>query len=206
MLSFASFSVSAQNERKFQVWNYNNVSVDISDKSSISSSEKIQYTPFENGLDSKFVDLWFKHETSNWFEYAGGFRVLYSKGENGWIVEQRPMIMGTFSKELKRFAIRFSNRLEYRKYEFFKNHFRYKQRLDFLSPILTSFGMQFFASEETFTKLNSERTHLARLYAGVSTINKEHFAMKLYYVFEKNKKSSVWNTTDILGMNMSFRL
>lgn len=206
IFAFAYFSVSAQNERKLHVWNYNKVSVDITSKTSISASEKIQYTPFEDGLNSKFGDVFFNHKTSNWVEYSGGFRVLYSRGANGWITEQRPMILGTFTKEIRKFEIDFLPRFEYRIFEHLENHFRLRQRLDIKSPSLTSFGLQLFTAEETYTKFNQDRTHLARLYAGIQTVDLEHFAMKLYYGLEKNKKNANWNTADILGMNLSFRL
>jgi len=206
LVLFFAVSVFAQQERKFQVWNYNSISVNITSKTSISASEKVHYTPFESGLDLKFGDLWLKHETCNWFEYSGGFRVLYSRSENGWIEERRPMIMGTFSKKIRNFDVSFSHRLEYRFFEFLENHFRYRQKIDIESPSLTSFGLQLFAAEETYTKFNNDRTHLARFYAGVQTIDKDHFAMKVYYVLEKNKKNYIWNTADVLGMNLSFRL
>jgi hypothetical protein len=206
ILSFSFFAVNAQQERKFLIWNYNSISVDITNKTSILASEKVHYTPFESGLDLKFGDLWVKHKTCNWFEYSGGFRVLYSRNDIGWIEERRPMVMGTFSKKIRNFGVSFSQRLEYRFYELIEDHFRYRQKIDIESPSLTSFGLQFFAAEETYTKFNNDRTHLARLYAGIQTIDKEHFAMKVYYVLEKNKKDFIWNTADVLSMNLSFSL
>lgn len=206
ILSFSFLAVHAQQERKFLIWNYNSISIDITNKTSILASEKIHYTPFESGLDLKFGDLWLKHEICNWFEYSGGFRVLYSKNDNGWVEERRPMLMGTLSKKINNFDLRFSHRFEYRLYEFIEDHFRYRQKIDIESPSLTSFGLQLFVAEETYTKLNIDRTHLARFYAGVQTLDKDHFAMKVYYVFEKNKKNFIWSTADVIGMNMSFRL
>jgi len=206
ILTLAFTTVSAQNERKFQIWNFNSVSVNVAGKTSIYASEKVHYDPSESELNLKFGDLWLKHKTSKWFEYAGGFRVLYSRKVTDWVEEQRPMVMGTFSKKILKLNFDFSHRMEYRMYKFDEDHFRYRQKLDVQSPELTSFGLKLFASEETFTKFNSDRTHLARLYTGVKTFNNDHFAMQLYYVLEKNKKDRIWNTADIVGMNLSFRL
>ncbi len=201
-----AFTVSAQKDRSFQLWSFNSISVDISQKTSIYTSEKVQYSPAENEFNLKFGDIWLKHEVCSWFEYSGGFRVLRSKNQNGWIEEKRPMVMGTFDKKLKNFKISWANRMEYRLYEIQEDHFRWRQKMDIKTQSLTSFGLQFFVAEETFTKFNSEHTHLARLYAGLQAIDKKHFDMKLYYVLEKNKKQSFWNTADILGLNMSFCL
>ena len=206
ILSFTFLVVKAQQERKFLIWNYNSISAGLTNKTSISASEKIHYTPSETGLDLKFGDLWIKHKICNWFEYSGGFRVLYSRNDDGWTEERRPMVMGTFSKKIKNFDVSLSHRMEYRIYEMLEDHFRYRQKVDIESPSLTPFGMQIFTAEETFTKFDNDRTHLARFYAGIQTIAKDHFSMKVYYVLEKNKKDSIWNTADVLGMNLSFRL
>lgn len=206
VLSIAFFTVNAQNEREFQIWNFNSISVDVTGKTSLFASEKVHYTPSEDGFNLKFGDLWLKHEIGNWFEYAGGFRVLYSRNATDWTEEQRPMIMGTFSKDILRLSFDFSHRMEYRIYKFNEDHFRYRQKLNVQSPALTSFGLKLFASEETYTKFNNEHTHLARLYSGVKTFDYEHFEMKLYYVLEKKKKEHFWSTADIIGMNLSFQL
>ena len=206
ILTLVFLTAEAQDERNFQIWNFNSVSVNVAGRTRIYASEKVHYTPAESSFNLKFGDVWLKHETSKWFEYAGGFRVLYSRNEADWVEEQRPMIMGTFMKKILDFSLDFSHRMEYRMYKHNKDHFRYRQNLYVQSPALTSFGLKLFASEETYTKFTNDKTHLARLYTGIKTFNNEHFTMKLYYVLEKNKKERIWYTADIIGMNLSFQL
>ncbi len=63
--------------------------------------------------------------------------------------------------------------------------------------------MRFYASEETFFKLNETGFHLARVYGGISVIQKQEFSFKIYYVPEKYKSGGYRGTSDILGLNTS---
>ena len=116
------------------------------------------------------------------------------------------MLILNFIKNYKNFNFKFSNRFEHRAYKADIDHFRYKQQFTLSFPALTSWGMQFYTAEESFYKLNGVGTHLARLYGGLSGINKEHFQLKIYYALEKYKIIESWATTDIMGLNLSITI
>ena len=63
-----------------------------------------------------------------------------------------------------------------------------------------------YLSEESFYKMNGDGTHAARFQSGVTTLDKDWFAMKVYYILEKTKALDTWLTGDIVGLNLSFSI
>ena len=205
LLLIIVLNISAQ-DREFQVWNQNNFDVNLSTKTSIGISEKIHYTPKSNSIDVKFADVTLDHKFTKWFEIGGGGRLLWINKEYGWLREKRPMFYTGLSSGLGRFKIDFSNRIEYRFLDKSENHWRHKQKLSLDFPKIPQTALQFYTAFESFYKFNPERFHIFRGYAGINTIQKEHFELKIYYVLEKNKNFVNWGTTDIIGINMSVEL
>lgn len=198
-------NVNAQ-ERIFQIWNQNNFDVNLTPKTSIGISEKIHYTPKYNSIDVKFADLTLDHEFSNWFEIGGGGRLLWINKEYGWLHEKRPMFYANLSSGLGKFEIDFSNRIEYRFFDKAEDHWRHKQKLSLYFPIIPQTALQFYTAFESFYKFNPDGFHILRGYAGIETIKKEHFELKIYYVLEKNKNAANWTFIDIMGIDMSVKL
>ena len=205
LLLIIVLNISAQ-DREFQVWNQNNFDVNLSTKTSIGISEKIHYTPKSNSIDVKFADVTLDHKFTKWFEIGGGGRLLWINKEYGWLRDKRPMFYTGLSSGLGRFKIDFSNRIEYRFLDKSENHWRHKQKLSLDFPKIPQTALQFYTAFESFYKFNPERFHIFRGYAGINTIQKEHFELKIYYVLEKNKNFVNWGTTDIIGINMSVEL
>ena len=199
-------SSRSQEERKFQFWNNNNISAFLASKTYIQLSEKIHYSPSSNNLDVKYGDLWLKHKVRNWFEYGGGMRIVSSKKVSGNIMEKRIMAIGVFSKYWKDFQFDYSNRFEYRTFDFGKNHFRNVSKITVDLPKISSLKLRFFASEETFIKLTKDNLSQLRFYSGLRTIDRKHFHLNMYYALEKSKHLNHWDTVDILGMNMNIVL
>jgi hypothetical protein len=116
------------------------------------------------------------------------------------------MFYADLSSGMGKFEIDFSNRIEYRFFDKAANHLRHKQKLNLDFPPIPRTALTFYTSFESFYKFNSDGFHILRGYAGLNTIDKEHFDLKIYYVFEKNKNSTNWTSIDILGINMSVAL
>ncbi|WP_347841049.1 DUF2490 domain-containing protein [uncultured Draconibacterium sp.] len=196
---------SMAQERQVILWNKNQVAIELGKGVSISIAEKIHYSPERSSLDSKYAELFLGHELKQWLEYGAGFRFTSANLQNGsWLQENRPMIFITLNKDLNKFELDFSNRMEYRTYKELENHFRHRQAFQLKFPELTTWGMQFFLMEETFYKLNGQRTHLARLYSGLTALDTDHVAIKVYYAFQKQKILNSWFTVDVMGLNLSF--
>jgi len=174
----------AGNERRFQIWNKNEVIIHPWKNILIDLAEKVHYSPQRNAADIKYVELFVLHKPMKWFEYGAGFRVAKANLYPGWLQENR-------------------NRFEYRDFDNDLHHFRYRQEFKIDFPALTTWGMQFYTSEEAFFKLNGIGLHLARFYGGLSVVQIKHFNLKMYYALEKYKLIENWTTTDIVGLNLS---
>ena len=200
-----NFSVLSQ-ERTFQLWNLNNLEVNLSEKTKIGVTEKIHFTPQSGSIDLKLGDVSVKRIFNSWFEAGAVGRILLIRKEDGWLQENRPMIFGNFSKNVGQFELEFSNRFEYRMYKTLADHFRYRQMLTAELPLFAGQWVSAYISEEGFVRFDNENVHLARLYAGTKLKCSNTFEMKLYYVLEKNKQADIWHTSDIVGMNLSIDL
>jgi hypothetical protein len=194
----------AQTERKFQIWNKNEIVVRPWKKISIEVAEKIHYSPEHEAADIKYLESYISHKPLNWLKYGAGFRISKLNTYSEWKQENRPMIFADFLKTYKQFSFKYSNRFEYRMFEFDIDHFRYRQEFLVEFPALTTWGMRFYTSEEAFFKLNGDGLHLARFYGGLSVLQKEHFKLKMFYAMEKLELIENWRTTDIVGLNLSF--
>lgn len=199
--------VNAQDSRRFTIWNKNAITVEPWKKVSIEVAEKIHYSPKINTVALKYGELNVAHEPKNWLEYGAGLRLSYLNLMDGnWLNENRLMATVDLTKELKEFEISFDNRFEYRTFQKLENYLRYKQALKLNFPGLTSWGMRFYVSEESYFKMNGDGMHLARFYSGLMAFDKKHFDMKIYYSLEKALVSDTWYTADILGLNLSFSI
>ncbi len=196
----------AQTERRFQIWNKNEFVIQPWNKFAIDVAQKIHYSPKNNNTDLLFGEMFLFHKPVDWINYGAGYRVAYANIFSYRIQENRTMLIVNFKKDFNNYNFKFSNRFEHRAYKTDINHFRYKQQLTLTFPALTSWGMQFYASEESFYKFNGIGTHLARFYGGLSGIQKEHFQLKIYYALEKYKIIESWATTDIMGLNLSITI
>jgi hypothetical protein len=197
-------SLFAQPERRFQIWNKTEVIVQPWKNISIDGALKVHFSPEHNAADVKYAELFLSHEPLKWFEYGAGYRVSLANLYPGWFQENRIMLIANFTKKYKDYIFKYSNRFEYRAFENKLHHFRYRQEFKVDFPALTSWGMRFYVSEETFIKLNDIGFHLARFYGGLSVVQQEHFKLKTYYALEKYKLIKEWGTTDIVGLNVSF--
>lgn len=193
-------------ERTFQLWNLNNLEVNLSEKTKIGVTEKIHFNPQSGSIDLKLGDISFKRIFNSWFEAGAVGRILLIRKEDGWLQENRPMIFGNFSKDAGQIELEFSNRFEYRMYKTLADHFRYRQMLTAELPLFAGQWVSAYISEEGFVRFDNEKLHLARLYAGTKLKCSNTFEMKFYYVLEKNKKADIWRTSDVIGMNLSIDL
>ncbi len=198
--------VSAQN-RDVEIWNKNQITVKPVPKLSLKVSEKLHYSTNLGDIKLKYAEVYVGHKVINWLEYGGGYRRSSSYvTSNYWLNENRAMLYFNLSEPIHNFAFTFSNRFEYRQFEILENHFRHRQSLKIDFPALATWGMRFYVSEESYYKFNTDRTHLARLYAGLTVLKKDHMNLSTYYSLQKIKRIQNWATSDILGLNLSFSI
>lgn len=194
-------------ERNFLLWNQNGMEVKISDRFSVGVNEKIHYNPRSGELNMKFGDVFVKRHFTDWFEMGVTGRMLWHKEKTGWLQETRAMWFGNLSAGLDKLDVDFSNRIEYRMYEVLPNHFRHRQMLSVeMPPFVDVRWLKVYLAGESFFRFDERQIHLARLYSGTKVRYSNTFEMKVYYVLEKSRKPSWWNTSDVIGLNLNIEL
>ena len=205
IMLFSCFQVSAQ--RRFEIWNKNQLSNKINERVLIKVAQKVQYHTNNSNLEVAYGEAFVAGRPKNWLEYGLGFRLAKSQPlENVWITENRTMFYADLSKSLKNYKLSFSNRIEYRSFKNLEHHFRYRQSLKLQFPKLVSWGMQFYTSEESYTRLNGGGTNLLRVYGGVDAYTCKTFKVSAYYGLQKAKLVEHWIASDILGLNLAFSI
>jgi len=206
ILLFLVCRVSAQ-DRDMIIWNKNQITVHPVKNISLEVSEKLQYSANVGDINSKYAEIYVGHKIVKWLEYGGGYRRTSSYvTSNYWVNENRAMLYFDLREPVHNFAFTFSNRFEYRSFKILEDHFRYRQSLKIDFPALANWGMRFYVSEESFYKFNTDKTHLARLYAGLTILKKEHMNLSTYYSLQKSKRILNWSTSDIVGLNLGFSI
>nr|WP_319570367.1 hypothetical protein [uncultured Draconibacterium sp.] len=114
LFSLLSINCLSQN-RQFELWNKNQISIEPWEKISIDVSEKLHFSPQRLTITLRYADIFFGYQAFSWLEYGAGFRISSVKREAGdWLQENRPMVFANFGKDLGHYEFDFYNRFEYR--------------------------------------------------------------------------------------------
>ena len=204
ILLFLAAGANAQ-EREMEIWNLNQVTVHPVHNISLKVSEKLHYSTTRSDLQLKYAELKLGHHPKKWMEYGGAYRltsVLLT--ENTWETENRVMLFFDVREPVKKFTLSFANRIEYRDFKHFDDHFRHRQSLKVDFPSLVNWGMRFYITEESFCKFNADNIHLARIYTGITVLDKKHLNVSTYYALQKTKLRKHWYSSDVVGLNLNF--
>ena len=206
LLAFFGFIAIAQ-ERGFQLWNQNNLEININEKYLIGAGEKVQYRTESGMISMKSGDLYLRRKVLPWFDIGLAGRIILLNNQAEWVQENRTMIYGNLKKNMGQLSFDLSNRVEYRMYKVLNDHFRHRHMFSAETcPFSKASWFSLYLSEEAFYLLEENKFHLVRLYTGTRIKYSKSVEMKLYYVFEKLRKPDHWNTSDVIGLNMKIGL
>lgn len=198
------FTVIEAQERDMEIWNLNQVSLKPAHNLSLKVSEKLHYSTIRSDLQLKYAELKLGHKPKGWMEYGGAYRLtsLWML-ENYWETENRVMLYFDIQEPVHKFTFSLSNRFEYRDFKHLQDHFRHRQSIKVDMPALTTWGLRFYLSEESFFKFTEDKTHLARIYAGLTVLDKKHLNISTYYALQKAKLQQKWYSSDVVGLNFN---
>ena len=190
-----------------ELWNKNQLNVTLSTRLTLKVAQKIHFIPESEKLEVFYGEVFLSDLPLGWMEYGAGFRVSKVQPiKQTWTTENRLMVFADFTKTIDAFRFTFGNRFEYRNFSDLSDLFRYKQTFTLQFPNLTGWGIQFYASEETFFKLNDGKMNLARFFSGLHVLKTEHFRLSVYYGLQKTKVINKWYSSDIIGMNLRYAI
>jgi len=134
------------------------------------------------------------------------FRIAqYPKaGEDDY--EYRPQVISGFQQKWNKIKFRSTLRLEQRWFKFKDDHQRLYHNFFIDFPQLQAKFFRPVLGEELFVKLNDDALHLARIYAGMGIYAAAHWAVDLFYVWQSSKKADYWQKSDVVALNLKFKI
>jgi hypothetical protein len=198
-------ALCAQEGRDLQLWNTLSVQGRINQSYDFKISTKTQYLVNEQHRDVTYLDLAAYRKMNNWLKLGAAFRVSQLVKEHGDIVEYRPQLISAIYLKSKNIQYQTTNRIEHRSFSEGPSHFRYYHNIFVHFPSIAHLP-KVYVGEELFTKFNAENLFLGRIYGGLHLLDRGHFGIDVYYVWQKLKVDKEWQGANVLGLNLNYRL
>lgn len=196
-------SVSSQEKRDFYLWNTTYLYVPLRPQYNLRLSAKVQYLSQEDLREMTYLDLSVSRKMNNWLNLGLAFRTSQHQKLTGEKMEYRPQLVSTMHWSSSKIKYSTTNRPEYLMFSEGDSYGRFYHNI-FVH--FSSFGKwpKPYLGEELFTKLNGEQLHLARIYGGLHVLERKHFRVDVYYVWQQLKVSGQWRGADVAGLNLHF--
>lgn len=190
----------------------------------------------ENRFDSKHLQevhsqISLGWKVTDWFELAPRLHSVYARNsgidgrkkgsghgkvDHGWDRELRVGADGTFSYNLAGFKLSDRNRVVWREYEDSRGFWRYRNRLQVVSPWKwTDFKINPYASYEIFLDDGKESKHVRkndkfdqwRFVVGAKAKLSDNWGLDLYYLLQEKKDTGDhdWDNHHIIGLELSYK-
>jgi len=208
LILFAGVGLSAfsRDDRSLGLWNKISLIIGLDSKSDLCFSTKTQYIVSDNTREVTYLDCSASRTMNSWLKLGAAFRAAQMPKETGDVYEYRPQFVTTIYENRHQVKYKITNRLEYRTFNKGDAYFRYYNNVFVDFPVLQVKLPRPYLGEELFIKLNGEGLHLGRIYGGLHVYEQSHFTVDVYYVWQKTKTAEEWPGTDILGLNVSFKI
>ena len=206
LLAGVRLSAFSQDDRSSGLWNKISLNFGLNSKSDLCLSTKTQYIVSENTREVTYLDCYVSRIMSSWLKLGVAFRAAQIPKETRDVYEYRPQLLTTIFDNRHPVKYRTTNRLEYRVFTKGDAYFRYYNNVFVDFPVLAAKFPRPYLGEELFIKLNGKGFHVGRIYGGLHVYEQSHFAVDVYYVWQKTKTGEEWLGSDIFGLNFSFKI
>lgn len=196
-------AVFSQEKRDFYLWNTTYLNVRLSPQYNLRLSTKVQYLTGDNLREMTYLDLSVSRKMNDWLNLGFAFRTSQHQKLTGDKMEYRPQLVSTMHLSSSKIKCSTTNRPEYLMFSEGESYGRFYHNI-FVH--FSSFGKwaKPYLGEELFTKLNGEQLHLGRIYGGLHVLERKHFRVDVYYVWQQLKVSGQWHGADVAGLNLHF--
>lgn len=196
----------AQDQRLLYIWNTSSLSFPLASDNSLTFATKTHYRVNDHFREMTYADFKGMHKVNDWFSLGVAFRIAQypSVGEDDY--EYRPQLVTGFRQKWNNIKFRSTLRLEQRWFKFKEDHQRIYHNFFIDFPQLQSKFLKPVVGEELFFKLNDDALHLARIYAGMGVYSAAHWAVDLFYVWQSSQKTDYWQKSDVVALNLKFKI
>lgn len=206
LLLLFAINSSAQSSNDFYWWNTTSLNMKMSAASDFNLSTKTHYNQSQHLREMTYVDVAAIHQMNDWLKVGLSFRLLQYPKTGTDDYEYRPQIYTTLFSNRHVVKYRTTFRFEQRWFKLAEDHQRVYNNVyvDFPGLVKQTFKPLF--GEELFYKLNGEGFHLARLYGGFGLFSTSHVGVDLFYVWQSTKKADSWQNSDVVALNLKFKI
>ncbi|MCU0915885.1 MAG: DUF2490 domain-containing protein [Planctomycetes bacterium] len=143
---------------------------------------------------------------ADWLSVGGGYKRIFAKDGDDWLTEDRPYANLTVKTKVRGFGLVDRSRFEYRMPEDEEQSWRYRNRLNVLSPVtFTSLKIQPYTATEVFYSFDGEGFSQQRLYGGAFIPLHKNVRLELFYLWKLDKCDDEWHDTNVLGSWVYFQ-
>jgi len=197
---------SGQENCNLYFWNTTSISSGLSQSLTLTLKVKTQILVSESSRELSYIDFGLARNLNDWFKLGVAFRMVEIPNDEDNIYEYRPQVIATIQNSGNNINFRFSNRIGHRTLSNGNNHFRHYQNLFIDLPEIISNLPKPYIGEELFTKLNGEGTHQFRFFGGLHVWQKSYVNVDMFYAWQKNKEEQTWLNSEIVGLNLKFKI
>jgi len=209
ILFFVSVS-EGYSQRHFDgsyLWNSTSISYELNHKTEFVFANKDHFSNQINHMDYIHFDLTgYRHITEK-FSLGLGIRQSESYKTSGWSPGNAYFFYGVYQFSPMNMKIKFSNRIAVRTFKISDTQYTFDNNtsFDFFSGSKNKIPKPFL-QDEVFTNLDEQKVQTIRLYGGFHLFKQEHFAVDLYYCYQKTRPSWEWKEYNVFGINTKFRI
>lgn len=190
----------------FYWWNTTSLNWHVSTRNELLFSTKTHYNQSDHQREATYVDFGGQHLINGWWKIGLSFRFTQRLQNEITDYEYRPQFFATYQNKIHQLNYQAKLRLEQRWFKKAKAHQRIQQSLFANWAPLYKNSFKPLLGEELFFKLNNEGFHRARLYAGMGFGVASYLDLELYYVCQFTKREPDWENSNVLALNLKFKL
>jgi hypothetical protein len=194
----AASSASASN---FEYWPKAFVTIPINQQWQFGFEEWLSFHENATRFKDSQTDLWLHYQgLADWLNVGVGYKRIYAKPGDDWEIENRPMLYAAVKSKVYGFGVTNRSRLEYRMPQDEGPFWRYRHRLNIVSPVtFTPLNIQPYTAGEVFYSFDGQGFNQQRLYGGVYIPLHEKVRLELFYLWKLDKEDDDWHDTNVLG-------
>lgn len=190
----------------FYWWNTTSLTWHLSNRNELNFSTKTHYNQSEHQREMTYVDFGSQYLVNGWLKLGASFRFSQRLQTEMTDYEYRPQLFATYQNKIHQLNYQARLRLEQRWFKEAKDHQRILQSFFADWPALYKNSFKPMVGEELFFKLNKDGFHLARLYAGMGFDLASYCNIELYYVCQFTKREPDWENSNVVALNLKFKL
>ncbi len=192
---------------EFEYWPKAFVTIPINKQWQFGFEEWLSFTDNVTRFKDSQTDLWLHYQgLADWLSVGVGYKRVYAKPDDEWEIENRPMLNAAVKTKVYGFGVTNRSRLEYRMPQDEEPFWRFRHRLNIVSPVtFTALKIQPYTAEEIFYSFDGQGFNQQRLYGGVYIPLHEKVRLELFYIWKLDKEDDGWHDTNVLGSWVYFQ-